>query len=175
MEISPDNNLFLKFRKGVIRTAETDPVIARLDRHFGHFNSQREITSIKRDPRDQLRIIINYALRMKIKVNCSENDLDLKLENGQYIWQEPWSRILESGIIANPPLVAATLYDYKHPVKGIVKAGTVIQPSSHFTGRAFDISGQVGNIIEYALKEEPGIGIRSYLIERQQDCTHCNV
>lgn len=171
--MNPENNKNLTLRGGLIRSPQTDAVIARLDPYFA--GNPRQVTSIGRDPRDQMRIITNYALKLGIPVNFGLEDVDIKLDNGQYIWQEVWSKLLKAGIMINPPRTAACLYSYIHPSKGMIDAGTVIPPSSHFTGLAFDIDGLVDDVIDKARAENPDIGINSYLVERANDCTHVNV
>lgn len=173
MNRNPTDNKYLTLRSGLIRSPQSDVVICALDKYFEA--RPKQITSIKRDPRDQMRIIINYALKFKIPVNFDEGSVDIKLDNGNYIWQDIWSKLLSIGIMANPPREAACLYQYMHSVKGTVPAGTVIRPSSHFSGDAFDIDGIVGEILDKAMKDEPEIGIASYLVEHSNDCTHVNV
>lgn len=138
-----------------------------------------KITSGVRTPGDQLMIIAKYALvKGIIFPEFEAGDVNSKvIIEGKllYKWQRTWSQLLNIGIIINPPLAAEVLFDYIKNGKN--KKGQIIQPSPHFTGRAFDIGGSSGinkviPILIEAVKQ--GI-IKDYLVERANNCLHVNL
>lgn len=174
---------------GVTLTSQVDPVIARLDGYFGDRAMLRFVTSAYRLKQDQLRIIISYTTWLKYPVNFTAYDADTKDNQGVYVWADAWTYCLEHGIAINPPNTAPVLRDYTKTNGIFVSAGTMIPASSHFTGKAFDISGSRGNqnqelakriddeldVIKFALVRQTDLGIRSYTVERIQNCLHINV
>jgi hypothetical protein len=178
--LDPSTNQWLTIRATAVRSKQTDPVIARLDKYFAEAQLKAEVSSILRDPTTQLYLIIDYAKKYNLKHDFTDQDVDVKLDNVNYVWQETWSLLLNRGIIINPPRVAVCLEDYVSPNSGFHKAGYLIQPSPHFTGRAFDISGgndmDISNelaVVNKALAADPNIGISSLTIERTNNCVHC--
>lgn len=141
------------------------------------------ITSGVRDPQNQLSIIGKYAEIKGVRFKEFEtgNLLD-KVEIPEhglvYRWQQTWSRLLRMGIIVNPPLAAKCLEDYKHPSKGYVSAGTLIQGSPHTRGTAFDVSGanNMGMIVGILTTAKAGgADIKDFLIERENNCVHVDI
>jgi hypothetical protein len=91
-------------------------------------------------------------------------------------WQRAWSRLLNKGIIVNPPLEAECLFDYFR--NGVNKKGQKIGMSPHYYGKAFDISGgedynpvNETEVIKHALADKLK-GLKGYLLERKQNCLH---
>jgi hypothetical protein len=160
-------NKFLTVLPGVVLTRAIDNVIAALDVHFESLPS--DVTSGLRMPEDQLRIIINYAKKRGISVDFTQKDINSRDTSGQYVWQFVWSKLLDTGLLINPPIAAACLGTYKH--------GQIIQPSSHFRGTAFDIDGMDIDVKERVIlmAMADGIPIYSYVIERENNCVHINV
>jgi len=80
-------------------------------------------------------------------VTFSEADFDKKMENGDYVWQDVWSRELTEGFMVAPPVDAKCKYDYKRPLSSgefeAIRAGSVRLASGHFYND-FDISGRAG-------------------------------
>lgn len=183
-------NAWLKVAPGVTLTERIDAVIVRLDEYFHTWGSQRIVTSGFRLKQDQVKLIIDYAKKKGIQLwdNARPEDGDLRAA-GTYVWQMTWSKLLAAGVVINPPREAAVLKDYKKSNGVLVYAGTLLQPSAHMSGRAFDISGRQGDqegsvaasvtdeleIIKDALKSDPDIGIASYVAERENNCLHVNV
>jgi hypothetical protein len=178
----PTKNEWLKLRPNIIRGfEEVDKVIVRLDKYFGMFKHEAWVTSIVRLPSDQLRIIIDYANKHNIPVNFKVEDVEKKLPNGNYIWQETWSLLLNKGIIINPPIAAKVLHDYIK--NGENRKGQIIPPSPHFFGRCFDISGSSNGIddelkiINSAITQDPILGklILKITPERVNNALHIDV
>lgn len=190
MLYNPENNKWLKLREGIIRTPSTDIVICKLDPFFGEVNHTASVTSIKREPTDQLRIIKNYILQKHLDKDypeiftCGLDDKTLYQGKEVYKWQLGWSKLLNIGVIINSPYEAEVLLDYFKNVAGstnkVNKKGSVIRPSVHFLGLAFDISGGSNNvddeikIISEAMKRDKKLGIINYVSERENNCCHVN-
>ncbi len=171
-------------RKSFISNEKLDKVINNLDEYmkktpkWSNFNI--ELTSGYRTPEVQLTIIESYAIKNKIKFPEFDpyNVSKKVIVDGKnvYCWQRTWSKLLNIGIIVNPCFDAECLFDYI--VGGVNKKGQIIKQSTHMQGRAFDMSGNVGldkekELIEDAMKA--GVGIISYLIERNNNAAHCNI
>ena len=182
-----ETKLHLMVKPGVILTSTTEPVIVAMDRYFFEAGLYAWVTSCLREPRDQLRIIRNYANRKGIDlvhreiVSC---DLDDEfIFNGQrvYAWQPAWSALLNIGVIINPPKPAKVLFDYFK--NGVNKKGKVIPGSAHFRGTAFDIGGgedgiegEVVNelkVVERAFSEHLP-GLKGFLAEHNNNAVHCD-
>lgn len=180
----PDSskNQFLKVNKGVLMTSWIEPVIVSLDRYFKEANLTAYVTSGERTSGDQLRIIRNYCAQFKIDVEFPEiktcGVLDREPDN-TFKWQKAWSRLLNKGIIVNPPLKAECLFDYFRD--GVNKKGQIINQSPHYYGKAFDIGGGLDHdptneleVIKKALADKLP-GLKGYLLERKQNCLHVDV
>lgn len=178
-------NEWLKVRKGVALTPHIEPVIFKLDAYFKAANLVAMVTSGERTSGDQLTIIRNYSASFKVDEEFPEiktcGVLD-KIDFGEgkkiFTWQRAWSRLLNKGIIVNPPLDAAPLFDYIR--NGVNKKGQVIGKSPHYYGKAFDIGGGVDHdptneleVIKKALADKLP-GLKGYLLERAQNCLHCD-
>jgi len=177
-----DNNKYLTVRPGVMLNEITDPVIAALDEAFKDLPS--EVSSGHRPPEHQLQVIKDLAKQHNVGnevmgfYNCAYTDKAFFAGRLLYTWQVAWSRLLEKGVRANPPLPADVLFDYIR--NGINKRGETIGPSEHEalpeTGRAaFDISTpnqqqQRAAIIQNNIGKTPGL--RAYTIEGEQACVH---
>lgn len=183
----PTNNKWLTLAPGVTRTPITDMVIVALEPTFAKRQHKATVTSILRKPEDQLRIIREECIKRGIDkefpeiLTCSVDSIS-NLKTGVYAWQGAWSRLLNKGFIVSPPKAAVVLFDYWKNGKN--KKGEIIQPSGHFLGTCFDIGGRGGlddtpadevEIISDAMAGNPKIGIRSFLLERKNNCLHINV
>lgn len=178
-------NEWLRVKKGVRLTPDIEPVIAALDAYFKAANLVATVTSGERTSGDQLTIIRNYAATFKVDVEFPEiktcGVLD-KIDFGDgkkiFTWQRAWSRLLNQNIIVNPPLDAACLFDYIRDGKN--KKGQVIGKSPHYYGKAFDVGGGIDHdptneleVIKKALADKLP-GLKGYLLERKQNCLHCD-
>jgi len=184
------NNRFLRVAPGVLLTDRIDPVICALDGHFCHFNMVRYVSSGYRLKSDQLRLIINYSRANGIPADFSEFQVDDK-ENNIYIWVPAWNRLLQMGYLIAPPNRAATIYPYKNKAGHEFPPGRIWEPSGHFNGDCFDISGSRGEqeqmqakeiddeleVLKYALANDKMIerAIQYYTIERRNNCLHVKV
>lgn len=176
-------NKFLKVRPGAKMTATIEPVIQALDKYFEEANLVAYVTSGERSSQDQLDTIRKYCAKYEVDIEFPEiktcQVLD-KINFGEgkklFTWQRAWSRLLNKGIIINPPLPAEVLFDYIR--NGVNKKGTEIGHSPHYFGRAFDIGGgfdqDISNelkVIKKALNDKLK-GLKGYLEERKQNCLH---
>lgn len=168
-EFKSINNKFLTVRKTVILTERIDSVIFALDNYFRNFPV--EVSSGQRTPEKQLFIIMDYAKKIGVELTFSDDDLDTKDDNNNYLWQWAWSKVLDAGYLVNPPREAKCL--------GVYKYGQYIQPSSHLTPcRAFDIDPKSSiDTVVSCLKDSivHDVPVRSYTIERSNNCVHVNV
>lgn len=185
MTFLSQQNKFLRLASGVVLAPVPDVVIAKLDRYFARANHTAWVTSVLRTPEQQLGVIRKYAVLKEVDkeypeiLTCKVEDKDA---NGVYYkWQWAWSRLLNIGIIINPPVAAKCLFDYYR--RGVNMKGRIIPPSIHSSGLAFDIGGRAGvdptpvdelEIVTEAMSEEPAIGIASLLLERGNNCLHVN-
>jgi hypothetical protein len=175
-------NEFLIVGPGVILTPTIEPVIVGLDDYYRAENKKAYVTSGLRYPLNQLQIIRSYIEKKGLKAQFPElftkgvNDKIIHDEFGLiYTWQMGWSKLLNIGVIINPPIAAACLMDYIR--NGINKKGLVIQGSPHFKGSAFDIGGgpngitdELGPIQKAQADKLPGlVGI---LPERENNAIH---
>ena len=136
-------NKNLIVRPTVTLTEIIDPVIAALDPFFEGRHAY--VTSGLRTKDDQLAIIKTYAALKGVAKefpSISTATLDGKTMfegHAVFAWQPAWSRLLNRGVIINPPIAAAPLFDYIRG--GVNKKGVIIMPSPHMRGTAFDIGG----------------------------------
>lgn len=164
-----------KYRK-VILNEYLNSALVRMDPYWP---PDSEIaTSGVRVPADSLRIIRGYLKEYgldKVYPDAMTCELEAKLENGEYIWQLPWSRLLNKNVIINPPLPAKCLLDYIR--NGVNKKGRIIDQSPHIPrlGKpgAIDLSGIDSETIVKRLIEDEII--RGYLLERANNCIHMDV
>lgn len=93
-----------------------------------------------------------------------------------YGWQLLWSKLLNIGIIINPPIEAEVLFDYISG--GVNKKGITIKESVHSKGLAFDISGgedhdpsnELARVKQALEAKLPGL--KGYTLERKNNCLH---
>lgn len=188
MGCDPKDNKFLVIESSAIRTPQTDPVICRLDECFQ--DRPAHITSILRDSAKQLSLI-KYFASLRGLDKTYPLGMEAKVEDklashygyppGTYTWQPLWSRLLNRGVLINPPKRARVLFDYfRH---GSNRKGWMINQTYHSTGLAFDIGGafhdnvilmEVESIVAKAINEIPDLGIRDYVIEHGNNCLHCD-
>lgn len=177
------SNTHLVVNRSVELTEHIDPVIADLDIYFSSENLHARVTSGKRNPESQLRIIRTALVNNRLADHYQEAFEDINsrtIWEGKdvYSWQPGWSKLLNIGFIVNPPLPAVCLMDYYRPGSTTNRKGQVINPSPHFNGTAFDISGGADGIgreaavIAKAFGEKKVRGLRGYLLERNQNCVH---
>lgn len=173
------DNKYLKPNKDVVLgKPETSRLICLLDPYFGQKNVVAFVTSILRDPKKQLEIIISYAKKLNLPVNFTSDDVNKK-ENEYYVWQSTWSKLLNRGIIVSPPIPAICLEDYYVGKEN--RKGKLINASPHFTGYAFDISGnnlnKIVEVLEFSKENNNEIKklMKKYLIEHNNNCVHVDV
>lgn len=171
-------NKNLIVRPGVLLTEVIDPVIAALDPFFEGRHAY--VTSGLRSKENQLEIIRQYA---KLKGVAKEfpsiltATLDGKTMfegHAVFSWAPAWSRLLERGVIINPPIAAAPLFDYVR--SGVNKKGIIIMPSPHMRGTAFDIGGGSDGVederVILALAVGHVAGLNRVLVERENNALH---
>lgn len=176
-------NRFLTIQTGVDLTPTIEPVIVALDPLFEPL--PRYVTSGRRNPESQLRLIRRYAISAGVArefpefATCTVSGVvRIELEGKEqelFGWQRTWSRLLNRGIIINPPVAATVLFYYIR--NGINKKGRTIQPSPHFKGTAFDIGsgGTTVEAVEAIIKKAMAAGVRGlagYVVEHDQGCVH---
>lgn len=185
------DNTWLMVRQPVRLTDIIDPVIMALDVWYRMYECRSYVTSGLRTPRDQFAIIqraaIDHGLQKEFPKIIGANIDTLMIIGGQTqpVWLGVWSRLLAIGYLVNPPKPACVLFDYVHPGTGKkIPAGTLIQPSPHFKGTAFDIGGAGESadktiqdeldIIQEAIKSTTIPELVSITIERENNCIHCD-
>jgi hypothetical protein len=159
-----------KYRK-VILNPKLDSALCAIDKYWPP--ESEVVTSGVRTPEDSLRIIRTYLKKKDLArfypeaMTCGINDKDEDL----YVWQTAWSHLLSLKVIINPPLPAKCLMDYYRNGKN--RKGQTIGQSPHTRGTAIDLSGIDSEVIVKRLVED-GM-IRSYLVERENNCIHIDV
>ena len=168
----------------VILTPTISPVIAALNSFFVKFNKDAYVTSGLRDADIQLSIIQHYLIVNKLDLEYPDamlRQIDAKmLFEGKdvYCWQPAWSKLLNLGVIINPPRDAECLMSYIR--SGVEKKGQIIQTSPHMRGTAFDIGGGEDKstsdellVVHFAFTQ--GIlGFINYLVEPRNNAIHCD-
>lgn len=107
-----------------------------------------------------------------------------KLRKHVYAWQFAWSKLLTEKILISPPVRAECLFEYVRNGKNYYMKE--MPPSNHIiTGTnphgAIDIGGGEDGIsdeveiVSEAMRVSPGIGIRSMVLERENNCLHLNI
>lgn len=168
---SPQNK-WLIVMPTVVLTDVIDPVIFSLDAYFASAGYRSRVTSGLRTPLGQLRIIQNYCRQRGVDKEFPE--IDTAIPEDRTSWQGAWSRLLNTGIIINPPSDAEVLFDYVR--NGVNKKGQIIHGSPHFRGTAFDIGGGADGIIHEqelvsdAMRYIPQI--KGTLPERENNALH---
>lgn len=177
-------NKFLIVKSGVKLTPQTEPTICALDKCFEEANKKGLVTSVLRDSEDQLNIIRMYLKNKGLKdaypdaFNKGPHDMVHSNFGIIYAWQLGWSKLLNIGLIINPPLPAICLLDYIR--NGINKKGMLIQMTPHHTGLCVDLGGGDNGIsdeLEIVKKAmiDKVIEIRGYVIERENNCLHLDI
>jgi hypothetical protein len=183
-------NEWLLIRAGVILTPSIELVIVKLDEWFRQYQCRSYVTSGLRDPKSQFRIIqqaaISHGLVKEFPriISASIDSMMVYEEQSVPVWLPVWSRLLSIGFLVNPPIAECCLFDYVHPEKGKIPAGTLIRPSPHFKGTAFDIGGR-GESQDQTIQDELDIlklafdsgtihHLLSYTIERDNNALHCD-
>lgn len=178
-----NTNKFLLLAPGVLLNEKLDNAISHLDKFFEEANHKAFVTAGIRTADEQLELIKKYCVRFKILDDQIQNaELDKKITwNGKeiYSWQMGWCKLLNSGVIINPPIRAEVLLDYTND-NGINRKGGFISESPHFFGRSFDIGGASNSIedekqiIITAIKSGEFPTMR-YKAERKNNCIHIDV
>jgi hypothetical protein len=183
-------NEWLQVKPDVVLTPSIEPVIIQLEEWYRQFQCHSYVTSGLRDPQSQFRIIQRAAIAHRLTEEFPKilgaNLLTMMNDGSKMIpvWIPVWSRLLSIGYLVNPPQAACCLYDYDHPSGKHIPAGTLIQPSPHFKGTAFDIGG-AGESADKTIQDELDILKRAfesgtipdlldYTIERDNNCLHCD-
>lgn len=176
-------NKFLTAGNGVKMTPKAEKVIIALDPYFEKANLKARVTRVLSTPEDQLQIIRRYLIGKNLDgkypkaMTCGLMDK----RDGYYVWQMPWSHLLNVGIIINPPLAAKCLMDYFRG--GVNKRGQTINQTPHVRGDCFDIGGAGGEdatiqdellVINQAQKDKLP-GIKFVLPEHGNNCIHIDV
>lgn len=186
-EMKASENKFLKVAEGVVLTATIEPVIVALDKYFEAANHVAYVSSGLRNPTSQLNAIRKYLRvngldqKYPIAMACMVEERITWGGRDLYAWQPAWSKLLNIGVIINPPMKAEVLFDYYHPKDPKTnRKGKMINGSPHFVGKAFDIGGKMGEdvtikdelpIIERAFKDRVP-GMVGYLPEHGNNCIH---
>lgn len=176
--MSVRENKFLIVKPRVRLTPIIIPVIEQGELFFQKHNIIAYVTSGQRTSEDQLTTIKNYLIRYRLDDDYPEamDCLATDKIDGQYVWQKGWSKLLNVGVIINPPYPAVALYDYWR--NGVNKRGMVIAHSPHYFGQAFDIGGGLDHDISNELlvvkdmMESKVNGMKGYLPERKNNCVH---
>ncbi|HUQ67175.1 MAG TPA: hypothetical protein VM101_13520 [Flavitalea sp.] len=176
------SNEYLIIQPAVKLTQTIIPVIEAFDAFFKEAGIKAFVTSGERTSEDQLNVIRMYSKRYEVDkefpeiLTCGVAD---KIDFGTtkiYTWSRAWSRLLNKGIIVNPPRPEKVLFDYIRD--GVNKKGQEIGYSPHFFGRSFDIGGGVDHditnelkVVEKAFKAKVR-GFKGYLPERNNNAIH---
>lgn len=173
-------NKWLIVRPDVKLTERIDPVITALDPEFKAAQLIAHVTSGMRSSQDQLELIRKYAILKGVarefpRIN-SATLYGKMMYGGQtvYMWQPAWSRLLNIGMIINPPLPAVCLFDYFR--NGVNKKGFTIGRTPHASGSCFDVGGGPDGVegefavLKASLERIPGM--RGILLEHDNNCVH---
>lgn len=171
---------------GVKMNDRCEYVIVAMDEYFKQAGIVAYVTRVESTSQDQLNIIRKYCVRYGVDKEFPEiktcgvmDKIDFGEGKKIFTWQRAWSKLLNIGVIINPPLPAICLFDYIR--NGVNKKGTEIGHSPHYYGKAFDIGGGVDHditnelvVVEKAFKEKLK-GMKGYLPERKNNCIHVDV
>ena len=177
-------NVFLKVLPTVRLTPIIDPIICALEPWFAKADFHATVTSGLRDPQSQLLIIRNYCVKHGVDkefpriLTCAVGSKFMFENDSVFEWQPAWSRLLNIGLIINPPFQARALFDYVRD--GVNKKGVIINSSPHFHGTAFDIGGGTGKpdvsdelaVVKEAFDSGTIQNWKGYLVERDNNCVH---
>lgn len=126
----------LNIEDGVITNPAIDNVLANLDNFLVNSDKWSDfpiwISSGVRTPQSQLALIKSYAIKKGLELP----DL-LTMDN----FIPVWSKLLNVGIIINPPIDSHCIYDYWKLVNGVKvnHKGYLIPTSPHIKGTAFNV------------------------------------
>lgn len=187
--MNASNNKYLRVKPGVILTPAIEPTIVDLDQDFAAAGIVAWVTSGKRGPEDQLRIIRNALLKRKLDNIYPEvfkfgiNDKMPYQGRMIYTWQLGWSALLNKGFVVNPPLEAECLMDYYRPGSTTNRKGAMIGMTPHAKGTAFDIGGGTDGISGITTNElavmkkalaRKAKGLKGFLPEHGNNAIHCD-
>lgn len=190
---------WLSVRESVILNALLEKSIKAIRPYFEKAKLKAFVTSGIRTPAQQLSTICDYVknksiatlfkeyvdgIVTKMKVDeriPSPSDIVLEFKLKEiYWWQRAWSRLLNLGIIINPPLDAMCLMDSMRP-NGTNRKGVIILQTPHSKGTCFDVGGGKDgtpsneyNVLLVA-KRDSKTSIKSILIEYANNCVHIQV
>ncbi len=174
---------FLIINKNVVLNDYLRNGITKLDKFFEAANHIAYVTSGIRTAEKQLQTIREYLDRKKIPDEFIDTaKVDSRITYGGeeiYSWQLGWSKLLNAGVIINPPLRAKLLLDYFNSA-GVNRKGGFFEPSIHLFGKAIDIGGGANSvsdeleIVKTAVKSGVLLEIKSYVVERENNCLHLN-
>ena len=178
--ISPYDNKFLIVRPSIRLTPIISPVLMEMDKIFQELGVTARVTRGQSTSEDQLAIVVQYAKRYGVDKEFPEVLRCLATDkigtSNEYVWQRAWSRLLNIGVIINPPYPAVALFDYIR--NGGNRKGQRIGYSPHVHGTAFDIGGGTDHDISNELvvveeaKRRKIPGLKGYLPERKNNCVH---
>jgi hypothetical protein len=183
-------NKWLIVKEDVVLTKSIDEVISDLEDWYKRHACRSYVTSGRRTPEKQFYIIKSAAMKRGIDkefpglIGSTLNTITVLAGRVVPVWLPVWSRLLTVRYLVNPPQEARCMFDYVHPSKGKIKAGTLIMPSPHFKGTAFDIGGR-GESEDKTITDELAVlkdafdsktipGLLSYTIERENNALHCD-
>lgn len=185
MNWKSDNNKYLRVKEGVRLNDDLDSAAVELEKDFAEAGVFAWITSGERTSEDQLDTVRKYAIRYGVEKEFPEIltcRLDDKIDFGHekiYTWQRAWSRLLNIGVIVNPPKPAKALFDYIR--NGVNKKGHEIGYSPHWYKKAMDIGGgedrdtsnEVAVVKKALARKAPYI--KGYLNEPKNNCCHVDI
>jgi hypothetical protein len=178
-----DANKFLRVKDGVKLNASLDMAVVTLEPWFAAAQLEAWVTSGIRTSEDQLQTILKYCIKhgvdkqFKEILTCGVMDkIDLGDQGTIYTWQRAWSRLLNIGVIVNPPMPARCLMDYWRNNEN--RKGILIGHSPHYYEKAIDISGgsdrspvNEAEVVKKAIAARVPY-IRGYLLEPKNNCCH---
>lgn len=178
-------NKFLKVKEGVRLNPDLDAAVVELEKDFAEAGLVAWVTSGERTSEDQLDTIRSYAKRNGVEKEFPEIltcGVDDKIDFGHekiYTWQRAWSRLLNIGVIINPPKPSKALFDYIRD--GVNKKGQTINYSPHYYGRAVDIGGGTdrspsneAEVVKKAIARRAP-GIKGIVLEPKNNCCHVDI
>lgn len=187
--MSSADNKFLRVKPGVILTPVLEAGAVELEKDFAAAGVVAWITSGKRGPEDQLRIIRGALVKLKLDAiypeafKCGLQDKIQYQGKTVFAWQPGWSALLNAGFVVNPPLAAECLMDYYRPGSTVNKKGKVIGMTPHWKGTALDIGGGPDGISGITTNElsvmnkamaRKAKGLKGFLPEHGNNAIHCD-
>jgi hypothetical protein len=175
-----ENNQWLIVKEHVVLTAVIEEAIVALDGYFSEVQLRSYVTSGYRSPVEQLRLIQQYLIDERIDHEFSDTmtcNVDDVYENGIYLWQRGWSKLLNIGYIINPPYKAKCLFNYIDS-HGRNRLGQYISQTPHASGRAFDIGGAQNGIhdeLAVVMRAKMDLNFSQVKAEHNNNCVHVGV